>query len=91
MELDVELDRDHIAVGLFDKHGSLAVYDKGLPSLVVTTHKLWMLISDEGWHEVLDSKPLDFLLRPPEKHPKAVVALYDGAKLSSICINNDEV
>jgi hypothetical protein len=50
-----------------------------------------MLISDEGWHEVLDSKPLDFLLRPPEKHPKAVVALYDGAKLSSICINNDEV
>jgi hypothetical protein len=91
MELDVELDRDNIAVGLFYKHGYLAVDDIGLPSLVVTTHELWMLISDEGRHEVLDSKTLDFLLGPSEKHPKAVVALDDLAKLSSIRINYDEV
>jgi hypothetical protein len=62
MELDVELDRDHIAVGLFDKHGSFAVDDIGLPSLVIPSHELWMLISYEGRHKVLDSKPIDFLL-----------------------------
>ena len=90
VELDVKFYGYHEAVGLFDKHRDLIVYDVRLSGLVVSGHELWMLLPDQLRHEALNTVALDVILCPAEKLPQRVVNLNDLSKLDTICFHNDE-
>jgi hypothetical protein len=66
MEFNVELDWDHIAVRFLDKHCHLVIDDVRLPGFVVAVHKLWVLLPDQSWHEVLYAASLNLICRPAQ-------------------------
>ena len=69
MELDVELNWDHVAIGLLNEHGRLIVDDVGLTGLVVATHELRVSVLYQLRHEALDPVIFGIVLAPPKEQP----------------------
>ena len=91
MEFDIELNWDHIAIGLLDKHRHLVINDKRLPSLVIAVHELRVFLSYQLRHECFDTISKDFFFTPAKEHAKTIVDLDDLPEFCPISINNDEI
>jgi hypothetical protein len=91
MELDIELNWDHIAIGLLDKHRHLVINDKRLPSLIITVHELRMFLPYQLRHESFNSISKNFFFAPAKEHAKTIVDLDNLAKFCPISINDDEI